>query len=271
MNSKQVVVNLLDKSGLAWLMQPVCAGRGVIVGLHRVRKSDQPTLMPGNDVSVELLTGMLAFLKRIQYDIIPIGEIPERLRSRSGHRFAVFTFDDGYRDNMTRALPIFRQFNAPFSVFPITGIADGEDAPWWIIAEWLILHSDAISLPREGAPLELPSKTPQEKANAYDELARWGYKDPEGFARALAIACKSQNMDVQTITDEAMLSWEQMREMQRDPLVTFGVHTVSHLGLTKLPEKEAIADVAVAQERLRTELRVPIRHFAYPFGWYGDR
>ena len=91
------------------------------------------------------------------------------------------------------------------------------------------------------------------------------------MSRALAVACEAQDMDIKAITDEAMLSWDQMREMQRDPLVTFGVHTASHLGLTKLPEQQAIAEVAVAQERLRTELGVPIRHIAYPFGWYGDR
>jgi peptidoglycan/xylan/chitin deacetylase (PgdA/CDA1 family) len=271
MNSKQLVVSVLDNSGLAWLMRPMCAGRGVIAGLHRVRTTDQRTLMPGNDISVELLTGMLEFLRQIRYDIISIAEIPERLRSRSGRRFAVFTFDDGYLDNLTLALPIFREFQAPFSVFPITGIADGDDAPWWVIAEWLILHSDAISLSGDGSALELPSKTPQEKMTAFDEVARWGYQNPKELVRALAVACEALSMPLKTITNNSMLSWDQMREMQRDPLVTFGVHTVSHLGLTTLPEEQAIADVAVAQERLRTELRTPIRHIAYPFGWYGDR
>jgi peptidoglycan/xylan/chitin deacetylase (PgdA/CDA1 family) len=102
-------------------------------------------------------------------------------------------------------------------------------------------------------------------------VARWGYQNPKELVRALAVACEALSMPLKTITNNSMLSWDQMREMQRDPLVTFGVHTVSHLGLTTLPEEQAIADVAVAQERLRTELRTPIRHIAYPFGWYGDR
>ena len=271
MNSKQILVQALDKSGLAWLMQPVCAGRGVIAGLHRVTAKDHATLMPGNDISVELLRDILTFLKRAGYEFVSLAEIPERMRSRSGRRFAAFTFDDGYLDNLTLALPVFRDFQAPFAIFPVTGIADGMLLPWWVVSETLILNSDSICLPRTGDPLHLPSKTYEEKLAAYRTLSGWGYQDPKACSNALEAACKTQGMDAKAIADQAMLSWNHMREMLRDPLVTFGVHTVSHLGLSKLPEHQAIEEIAVAQERLQSELGVPIRHIAYPFGWYGER
>ena len=110
------------------------------------------------------------------------------------------------------------------------------------------------SVPREGkVPLQFVPERERKRPGTYDEVARWGFKDPKGVSRALAVACEAQDMDIKAITDEAMLSWDQIREMQRDPLVTFGVHTASHLGLTKLPEEQAIAEVAVAQERLRAD------------------
>jgi peptidoglycan/xylan/chitin deacetylase (PgdA/CDA1 family) len=36
------------------------------------------------------------------------------LENDRSHRYAVLTFDDGYRDNVSMALPILERHNAPF-------------------------------------------------------------------------------------------------------------------------------------------------------------
>jgi peptidoglycan/xylan/chitin deacetylase (PgdA/CDA1 family) len=73
----------------------------------------------------------------------------------------------------------------------------------------------------------------------------------------------------------AFMSWEQMREMQRDGVV-FANHTASHeylvrrrAGETPAVWRERIrADIARAQQRLAEELGEPPRLFAYPYGEY---
>ena len=42
-------------------------------------------------------------------------------------RFASFTTDDGYADNLTVALPLFRKYRAPLCVYIPTGQIDLPD------------------------------------------------------------------------------------------------------------------------------------------------
>ena len=56
-----------------------------------------------------------------------------------------FTFDDGYLDNFEIALPIFKKYNVPFSIFVTPAFVDGEKVIWWYLLEDLILNYTSIS------------------------------------------------------------------------------------------------------------------------------
>jgi peptidoglycan/xylan/chitin deacetylase (PgdA/CDA1 family) len=62
-----------------------------------------------------------------------------------------------------------------------------------------------------------------------------------------------------------MLTWDQLREMQRDG-VRVAAHTVSHPFMDELQEEEIVREVEGCFERLRQELGVPPRLLAYPRG-----
>jgi peptidoglycan/xylan/chitin deacetylase (PgdA/CDA1 family) len=62
--------------------------------------------------------------------------------------------------------------------------------------------------------------------------------------------------------------------LARDPLVTIGAHSVTHPVLSDLDDRSALEEMACSKSRLCETLRVPIDHFAYPFGGItacGDR
>jgi peptidoglycan/xylan/chitin deacetylase (PgdA/CDA1 family) len=62
------------------------------------------------------------------------------------------------------------------------------------------------------------------------------------------------------------MSWDELRELVRDPLVTIGAHTRGHYALAKLSEGEARAQMADSIARIENELGRPCRHFSYPYG-----
>jgi peptidoglycan/xylan/chitin deacetylase (PgdA/CDA1 family) len=65
------------------------------------------------------------------------------------------------------------------------------------------------------------------------------------------------------------LSWEQLREMAADPLVTIASHSISHppdLGV--LPAEHLRREVVESKRILETELGISIDHFVYPEGNY---
>ena len=68
------------------------------------------------------------------------------------------------------------------------------------------------------------------------------------------------------------LTWEELRQMAVDPLVTIAAHSVTHPpDLTKLTEDHVQTEVAESKRILEAELGMPIRYFTYPEGKYDAR
>jgi peptidoglycan/xylan/chitin deacetylase (PgdA/CDA1 family) len=64
------------------------------------------------------------------------------------------------------------------------------------------------------------------------------------------------------------LSWDEVRRLATDPLVTIGAHSISHCNLAKQSEGIAAQEMAVSRARIEQALGRTVQHFAYP---YGDR
>jgi peptidoglycan/xylan/chitin deacetylase (PgdA/CDA1 family) len=62
------------------------------------------------------------------------------------------------------------------------------------------------------------------------------------------------------------MSWDELRELAKDPLVTIGAHTRGHHALAKLDDDEARAEMAESVARVENELGRRCRHFSYPYG-----
>ncbi|WP_017653797.1 polysaccharide deacetylase family protein [Fortiea contorta] len=68
------------------------------------------------------------------------------------------------------------------------------------------------------------------------------------------------------------VSWEQLKEMVANPLVTIASHSVTHPNdLTKIPDEQLRTEVALSKQILEAQLGVNIRYFTYPVGKYDDR
>lgn len=67
----------------------------------------------------------------------------------------------------------------------------------------------------------------------------------------------------------AMLTWEQIREMQTHG-TRFGSHTLTHPRLTTLSLEDARQEIQGAKQMLEDRLGTPIPWFAYPYGNCSD-
>jgi peptidoglycan/xylan/chitin deacetylase (PgdA/CDA1 family) len=73
-------------------------------------------------------------------------------------------------------------------------------------------------------------------------------------------------MDVSRI----MMNWDELREMTAGGLVTVGGHTLSHPILTRIAAEEARDEISGCKAVIESELRCPVRFFAYPNGRPSD-
>ncbi|WP_228052302.1 polysaccharide deacetylase family protein [Nodosilinea sp. LEGE 07298] len=74
------------------------------------------------------------------------------------------------------------------------------------------------------------------------------------------------------VAGRSTLTWEQIKTMATDPLVTIASHSVTHpADLRTLSDDDLVYEVVESKRRLESELGVPIRYFSYPTGHYDER
>ncbi|MEL7038029.1 MAG: polysaccharide deacetylase family protein, partial [Cyanobacteria bacterium J06592_8] len=74
------------------------------------------------------------------------------------------------------------------------------------------------------------------------------------------------------IVGRSTVTWEQLKEMAADPLITIISHGVTHpKDLSKLSDWKLQQEVFNSKQRLEDKLSVPIRYFTYPEGNYDER
>ena len=126
--------------------------------------------------------------------------------------FAV-TFDDGWADNHTQAFPVLRELGIPATVFLATAAVEERKPFWW-----------------QAAGL----------TDAEIEKAKVGRALPRVSAEG---GVSNASAD--------FLTWEQIEEMGRSGLVTFGPHGHAHELMTTLTREEALADIRRCWELMR--------------------
>jgi len=108
------------------------------------------------------------------------------LEGGRGHRIAL-TFDDGYRDNVTRALPLLAETGARATFYLTAGLIEERRAPWWDVLVHALEHARAAHLPAGWAPA-LPLASHADRARALATLApglRWPPAERERRLSAL--------------------------------------------------------------------------------------
>ncbi|WP_208996940.1 polysaccharide deacetylase family protein [Roseibium denhamense] len=239
--------------------------------LHHVRPARSDAFQPNQllEISPEFLRLAVERIRQNGYEIISLDKAVDLLKSGYGQkRYAVLTFDDGYRDNIEIAYPVLKELQAPFTVFVATGLIDRTTELWWVALERIIAAHDEIVLSPDRSGAGIACRTVDEKNACFDKLTRHitqelGELDQRRVIRAL---CDRYGLDLAALADEYVMSWDDLRALARDPLVSIGAHTHDHFALARLGEEDARLDVLRGLTRLEAELGRRPKHFAYPYG-----
>jgi peptidoglycan/xylan/chitin deacetylase (PgdA/CDA1 family) len=258
-------------TGAHHLLRPIFAGVGTIFMLHHVRPRRDAAFQPNRHLEVEpeFLRAMLAHLRSRDVDIITMDELHRRLTERDfSRRFACFTFDDGYRDNRDFALPVMREFNAPFTVHVASDFAEGIGRLWWIALEMLIAKASSIEADISGVATRLDTSTPAAKEAAFERLHDWLRGLPGGgdLPREMGALCARYGVDETAICRELCMSWDELKAFAQDPLISIGAHTVTHCSLARQSREIACQEMATGRARIENALQRPVVHLAYPYG-----
>jgi peptidoglycan/xylan/chitin deacetylase (PgdA/CDA1 family) len=199
-----------------------------------------------------------------------LDEVYERLTRdqpvKTQRPFVALTFDDGFRDNLTLALPILRRHGVPATIYVSSGAPDRNIDPWpWRLEKAIWQHGE-LSLDQPGLPRHLSLRTWVEKQVAYRLLIAHVHKNIPVNRQIAEVLLPKARVSDEALIAEQFASWDELRELASEPLITIGGHTVTHASLRHLEEGDAMAEIRDGKQRLMARLDVPVLHFAYPYG-----
>lgn len=257
-------------SGLSALFSPLLSGVGAILMLHHVRPDRGGLgLNALLEIEPEFLDRLLQELKR-DARFVSMDEAADRLRrGHEDERFLAVTLDDGYRDNVEHAAPVFRAHGVPYTIYVCPGYADRSADLWWELADMVIEANDEVAFDTPAGRRTLSCRNAAEKHKAYAEFMNyaWTEIDEDGQRELVRSLCETYGVDGMAHSEASLLDWDELRALGSDPLANIGAHTVNHFMLARLPRERAAEEMARSRDMLAEQLGNRPSHLAYPYGF----
>jgi len=264
---KSAAPYIVHYSGVGRALAFRYAGRGTIFGLHSV--VGDAGAYPDDCLRCPLpvLERTLPWLRHNKIEIVSLDEAVSRLARPQTDRFCVFTFDDGYADNLAHVLPVMERFAAPFTVYVTSGMITGEIDAWWLGLAELIRRRQRLEIAELG---RFDCADQASKKRTYLAAAALIESYPQALP-AVRAAVAASGIDCGALARAEGLSADQLRRLAASPLVTIGAHGVRHIDLTDAPDGEVEQEMTVSRRFLEDVIQRDVVHFAYPFGACGPR
>lgn len=266
----RAMFEVLWASQLPRLIRRYSKSKGVIFTLHRVLPDDPADFSPNAILQVkpEFLDFTIRRIRRLGIDIVDLDEAIRRIESTTPERkFAVFTFDDAYRDNLRYALPILRRNQCPFALYVPTALVDGVGEVWWQALEDIIAAQNAIAVTYAGETDYLACETLAEKRETFDQLYIRLRAMPEADRVDLIRAIAAQYaFDLEAHCRELIMDWAELKIFASEQLCTLGAHTVHHYELAKLAPTDARNEMEQSLRVMKAQFGKTPMHFSYPIG-----
>lgn len=236
-------------------------GRLSIFIFHRVLPQPDP-LFP-DEPDANRFDERIAWINS-WFNVLPLDQAITQLgKQLLPDRAAAITFDDGYADNYTIALPILLKHKLSATFFIATGFLDG--GRMWndtIIESVRACHKPILDLTPIGLDV-FPVGSEHEKREAIATIiSKVKYRST---IERVDLTNKIANLANVLPPDNLMMTSQQVRNM-REAGMQIGAHTVSHPILASIDITEARFEISESKTFLETLLGERVSLFAYPNG-----
>ena len=254
------MIERLVAKGLPLLLSTLGQQSLSILIYHRVLS--QPDFMRPSEPDVREFTWQMK-LVAAHFNVLGLHDAVKRLQSGDlPERAICITFDDGYADNATLALPILERFGLPATVFVATEFLNG--GRMWNDTVIESLRNVA------GSKLDLSGYGLENYDLGSEGLRRQCARSILSAIKHQAPAMRQRTTDhiaslVTDLPNDLMLSDTQLRELHEHG-IEIGGHTHSHPILASLSLEDAKQEILLGKNKLESIIEAPIQAFAYPNG-----
>jgi peptidoglycan/xylan/chitin deacetylase (PgdA/CDA1 family) len=281
---KVVAAHTLYLMGVLQVWQRIALRRkAVVLMYHRVLTPDERAMTgshPGIVVDREDFAAQMAMLKE-RFRVLSIKEFTDRMERKVPFEDAscLITFDDGWRDNYSHALPILRHHGIPAVIFLPVNFIGGGRLFWQELLTHLTLR--AVTQARQspecrerlsrllatvGLESTLEAAESDLRVTVVEAVRRQKHVPPTVINSTLTGLAEELGVRWEEYQEaDGFLDWGQVSTMAQQG-VTFGGHGAEHRILTFVSPSEAQEEIQTAKAVLDSRLSVPAQAFSYPNG-----
>ena len=265
---KRTVLAAARRAGVAALGRRTNAGRLLVVCYHGVRADDDPERH-------WLLLAQSEFARQIEflaanYRCLSLDDGFAELQAGTLRAPTVcVTIDDGYLNSRTHALPVLQRHRVPAVIYLPSALIDRGELPWLVRLELAFrdTQATAVDLSRLGlGRAVLASDADRDRVGRDVVLALKELPD--------AAAAEWEDEITRTLGQPRsalaapwrIMTWDDVRDVGRSGLVTFGGHTVEHRLLSRLDDAGVEREIIDSVRAVSAATTAVSRTFAYPVG-----
>ena len=251
---------------------PLFGGKGIIFMLHRVLPENERnayTLNKDLAITPEKLEEFILFFKQKGYVFISLDELADWLDGKITfhQKFICLTFDDGYKDNLIVGLPILKKHKVPATIYVTNCLPNGTAIMWWYLFENHVKSHHQLILNSSKGRIEFQWKNEPSSFSQFGQVSQAikeipGNELPAVLSQSFGLSVSEMEAHGEAIS----LSWEEIKELSNDPLITIGAHTMNHICLKQQMEELVFEEMKSSKSELEKYIGKEVVHFAYPFG-----
>ncbi len=268
--ARSAVAALAIRSRL-WPIFP--KGQGLVLRYHRVTDCRLKPQVP-LAVTAEEFEGQLRFLAA-RCSVMMAGEMAAALAEGKPlpPNAVAITFDDGYEDNCSAALPLLKSNGLKATFFVTAGWIGTQNVMWWDRLHDYVRQAAAMGarpIDYEDLPQPVAAALAAGGASLERNLAmalRGLPLSPEETDAVVERIAGCLGADVADPAPYRPMSWDQVRELHKAGM-EIGSHTMLHARLAAVPVERAFTELEQSKQTIGRELGASISLVAYPGGSY---
>ncbi len=268
---KDTVKRIAHKTPITRTLRKIVPHRhAVILRYHSIQEPGTAIYAsPGICVSLEAFERHVRYFTR-NYAVITLDEFREcRDSGRTPpNNPVIFTFDDGYADNL-EAAKVLARHSASGTFYISAGYVES-DRPFWLSELLCLLHftqKQSFNLQTTDGDRMFPLQTREERTQAAQYVTDRIKQNDLTYRESVleSLRGKLWTPEVSALLDDVFLNWDQIREMKRIGM-DIGSHTMTHANLPNAGFETARDEIVRSKACLEESIQSEVRHFSYPNG-----
>jgi peptidoglycan/xylan/chitin deacetylase (PgdA/CDA1 family) len=275
MNLREVIkragLTALSASGALRFSEFLARGNVRVLTYHRVipRSSWDGMDHPPNTLFTDEFDAQMAYIAK-RFHVLSGQELRSVIAGAAAPAHSVvITFDDGYENNCTEALPILQKYGL-HAVFFISSnlIGDPKAAFWFDRLDRVLAAADFTSIRNVLGEID-GRDVPATRLELRKAFKRMSYERQDKLLTLLEERFAVGNCAEANAVLYRAMTWDQVRQLVGANM-TIGSHTLNHQILSAVDAEQAAREVEQSRKKIEAETGVECWCFGYPNGTRAD-